>query len=69
MRFNEKRPMAMADQQHDHPVVSLAYFLISRAANEHRTVEQMKTPKWMMPKPHTNRNVLGHEAVRIREDR
>ena len=64
MRFNEKRPMAMADHQHDHPVVSLAYFLISHAANEHRTVEQMKTPKWMLPRKNEKRVVLGSEAIR-----
>ena len=69
MRFNEKRPMAMADHQHDHPVVALAYFLISHAANELRSPTEVHMPRWMVPKKTQSPFVLGTEAVRNREDR
>lgn len=67
MRMDPKRTMYMANHQHDHPVVALAYFLISHAANEHRNLEEIRLPKWRMPKrsKHT-RQVLGDEAVRNR---
>src|SRR3990167_572269 len=66
MRMNPKRTMFMADHQHDHPVVSLAYFLISHAANERRSPLELKTPRWMIPKRQHSRLILGNEAVRTR---
>lgn len=64
MRMDEKRTMYMANHQHDHPVVALAYFLISHAANEQRAPEEVRVPKWMIPKKSHTRWVLGDEAVR-----
>lgn len=67
MRFNEKRPMQMDDHRHDHPVVALAYFLISHAANERRDPHLIVPPRWMMPKPKKHdRFILGDESVRSR---
>lgn len=65
MRINPKRPMAMADHKHDHPVVSIAYFLISHASYEHKTLTQRIVPKWMRPKQ-IERLILGNEGVRHR---
>ena len=63
MKMDEKRTMYMANHQHDHPVVSLAYFLISHAANEHRNPEEILVPRWMVPKKSNSRFILGDEAV------
>lgn len=65
MRYDEKRPMAMANHKHDHPVVSLAYFLISQASNEQRSFEDRKVPKWMQPKS-TTHTYIGNDAIRTR---
>jgi len=62
-RFNSRRPLAMDDQKHDHPVVALAYFLISHAADESRTFVQKPIKPWMRPK-RDSRLVLGSESVR-----
>jgi hypothetical protein len=62
-RFNPKRPLAMADQKHDHPVVSIAYFLISHAADPRRTFEAQSVKKWLRPRK-TETNSLGHQNVR-----
>lgn len=62
-RYDEKRPLAMANQKHDHPVVALAYFLISHSSHEQRTAETKKMRRWLRPK-HVERLVLGHENVR-----
>lgn len=63
MRYNPKKPAAMADHKEDHAVVSLAYFLISHAADEMRPVEETKTRPWMVLK-HTKSLVLGSDQVR-----
>ena len=69
MRMDPKRTMYMANHVHDHPVVALAYFLISYAANEYRRPEEMRVPKWMVPKKSKHRRwTLGDEAVRRRDD-
>lgn len=64
-KYNPKKPEAMADNKHDHPVVSIAYFLISHASGEHREVVHKKLPKWMR---HTEENpwVLGQGNVRTK---
>lgn len=65
-QYNPKRPLAMADSAHDHPVVSIAYFLISHSSNEHKTYKASSTPRWMRPKT-SQRFVLGRESVRDRK--
>jgi hypothetical protein len=64
-RFNPKRPLAMADQKHDHPVVSIAYFLISHSADQRRPFAEPKTKPWLRPKK-SERYVLGSTNVRSR---
>lgn len=65
-RWDEKHPLRLADQAHDHPVVALAYFLISHSADEHRGLIQRTIPKWMRPKKTNSRFVLGDESVKHR---
>lgn len=62
-RFNPKRPLAMADQKHDHPVVALAYFLISHSADQKRAFAAPSAKPWMKPKK-ADRYVLGQNNVR-----
>lgn len=64
MRYNEKRPNAMADHKHDHAAVALAYFLISHASNEQRSFSQRVVPKWMRPKKPLTDWILGQSNVR-----
>jgi hypothetical protein len=64
--FDEKHPLRLADQKHDHPVVSLAYFLMSHSADEQRSFAKQHIPKWMRPKTGTNRFILGSEGVKDR---
>lgn len=64
-KVNPKRPLAMADQAHDHPVVALAYFLISHASIEQRQAAQRKLRPWMKPKD-TSRWTLGAEGIKKR---
>jgi hypothetical protein len=64
--FDEKHPLRLADQAHDHPVVSLAYFLMSHSADEQRSFTQRIIPKWMRPHKSEKRLVLGSESVRDR---
>lgn len=61
-RYNPRKPMSMADHKHDHPVVALAYFLISHAANERHGIKQRKTKPWMIPKVGLKK-ALGHDNV------
>lgn len=63
-RYNPKHPMAMADQKNDHPVVTLAYFLMSHSSEERHAIPSLtKAKKWMRPKP-GERHVLGADGVR-----
>ena len=65
MRCDPKKPMRMADHRHDHPVVTLAYFLISYSSNERHSAVQRSLPKWMRPKKtNADRWVLGQHNVR-----
>lgn len=64
-KVNPKRPQAMADQAHDHPIVALAYFLISHASIEQRHAKEKALKPWMRPKTES-RWTLGAENVRKR---
>jgi hypothetical protein len=66
--FDEKHPLRLADQAHDHPVVALAYFLISHSADEHKTLLQRTIPKWLRPKKPSSdsRFILGDESIKRR---
>ncbi len=64
-RFNPKKPLALADQAHDHPVVALAYFLISHASVEKHSAKQRDIKPWMRPKVEP-KFILGNDAVRVK---
>ena len=65
-RYDPKRPMFMADNKHDHPVVALSYFLTNFAADEHRHPAVAKKPhKWQRHNP-DDRWVLGRYNTRNR---
>jgi len=64
--FDEKHPLRLANQAHDHPVVALAYFLISHSADQAKTPYQRRIRKWMEPKESNSRFVLGDESVRTK---
>lgn len=67
MRYNPKKPLALADHKHDHPCVSLAYFLISQASYERRSFTQRIIRPWMKPKKSDSKLwVLGNESVKDR---
>lgn len=63
MRMNPKKVMAMADHKHDHPVVTLAYFLMSQNSNEFHQYNPQSIPRWLRPK-REEKSVLGNENVR-----
>lgn len=66
-RYDEKHPLRLANQAHDHPVVAIAYFLFSHDADESRTFEERAIPKWLRPKSNSNKRfVLGDESVNAR---
>jgi hypothetical protein len=66
-RWDEKHPLRLADQRNDHPVVSIAYFLLSHSSEEQRSFESRILPKWMRPrKTDSKRWVLGSANVRER---
>ena len=62
-RYDVKKPLALANQKHDHPVVSLAYFLNSHSAEHRRALKDIEIKPWMKPKKGSN-NVLGYSNVR-----
>jgi hypothetical protein len=65
MHFDEKHPLKLADHVHDHPVVALAYFLMSHSADEQKSFTYRILPKWMRPrKQDTSKWILGNESVR-----
>lgn len=64
-RFDEKKPLHLANQAHDHPVVAVSYFLISHSADERRNFIDRLIKPWMRPKK-SERFVLGNESVRDR---
>lgn len=64
MRYDPKRPLAMADHKQDHATVALAYFLISSGSMEHKKIQSGPQIKpWMRDKKST-RHILGSESVR-----
>lgn len=46
-RYNPKKPMSMADNKHDHPVVAMSYFLTNFAADERRPLVKRQVKPWM----------------------
>lgn len=62
-RSNPKRPLALGDHDNDHPVVTLAYFLISHSSLDRGTFVQRVLPRWMQPR-RSPRTILGSEGVR-----
>ena len=63
MRYDPKHPLRLADHNHDHATVALAYFLISSGSMEHREMfVPAKIKKWLKPK--IDRFILGNESVR-----
>lgn len=65
-KFNPKKPLALADQAHDHPVVALSYFLISYASLERRQLKLKPVKPWMKPKTTESGWVLGNDGVRVK---
>lgn len=65
MRYDEKRPLAMANHKHDHYPIALAYFLISGCANSFTPYKEQSVPRWMIRK-HPSVVHLGHDSVRRR---
>jgi (2Fe-2S) ferredoxin len=64
-RYDPKHPLRMADHKDDHACVTLAYFLISSGAMEHKTKSTASLPKWMQPKKSDDKyRYLGWENVR-----
>lgn len=63
-RFDPKRSLSMANHKHDHPVVALAYFLISQGSHEKRPMLQRVIKPWMRPKKRVTNDTLGHYNVR-----
>lgn len=65
MRYDPKRPMALANHTQDHAVVTLAYFLISYGSGNNRdiTSQSSQLRPWMKPKV-SDRYVLGNDQVR-----
>jgi hypothetical protein len=65
-RFDPKHPLRLADHPDDHAAVTVAYFMISSGAIEHRQLfTPSKQKKWMVPKG-DDRWVLGQESVRVK---
>lgn len=63
-RYNPKNPLALADHKDDHPVVSLAYFLISLGSSEQRTYTERAVKPWLRPRTTAKPFVLGNDSVR-----
>jgi hypothetical protein len=62
--FDEKHPLRLADQTHDHPVVSLAYFLMSHSADEQKTFAERVVPRWMRPRKQDSKQwILGNDHL------
>lgn len=63
MRYNPKRPLALADHKHDHPVVALAYFLISQSSLDRRDLKQVSVRPWMRSNKE-DQWILGNHRIR-----
>jgi hypothetical protein len=64
-RYDEHNPAKLADHKHDHPVVALAYFLLSYIP-ETAPPPINRIPQWLKELRSTSRNTLGNESVRRR---
>jgi hypothetical protein len=67
MRYDEKRPKAMADNRDDHWVIAACYYLMSHSADLRQDYASPSRDKpWMLPK--SNKNfILGSDQVRGRD--
>lgn len=64
-RWDEKHPLRLADQANDHPVVAMAYFLLSYSSAEERNYTFKPIPRWMKPHPSQKKSwILGNDQVR-----
>ncbi len=63
-RYDQKKPLFLADSSDDHGVVALAYFLISGASSETRPFGPMPQVKPWMKHKAKERWVLGKENVK-----
>ena len=63
MKFDPKHIEKMDDHKHDHPVVALAYFLMSRSSDKMISHEEKKVPKWMKTKAE-RQYYLGQQNIR-----
>ncbi len=62
MQVDEKNPSALADHKHDHPIVTMAYFLMNYMPDTAPPLVH-RTYKWMRPKSGA-RQVIGRNNVR-----
>lgn len=68
MRFDPKRPKAMADHKDDHYVVAACYYLMSHSADlRGEYTQQAKPRRWMVEKS-SDKFVLGRDNVRDAAD-
>lgn len=68
MRYDEKRPKAMADHRDDHWVIAACYYLMSHSSDSRAQMPSLsQMPKWMQPK-NTPKFALGHDQVREKKD-
>lgn len=52
MRYDIKRPMAMADHKEDHAVVACCYYIMSHSSDPRQSIQGGSTLRpWMRPKP------------------
>lgn len=63
-RFNPKRPLALADHTHDHPTITLAYYLMSASSEARRAGPPATQVKPWMKDKNSGRLILGRESVR-----
>jgi hypothetical protein len=57
MKWSERNPNAMAEHKHDHPVVTLAYFLMSAIPESMASIAPTRVRAWMLPKAAARKRV------------
>lgn len=63
MRYDDKKPKAMADHRHDHAVVACCYYLLSHSSDPRQSMPSFSNiPKWMQKK--VKQLVIGSDNVR-----
>lgn len=68
MRYDQKRPKAMADHKDDHSVVACCYYLMSHSADpRNNSYTPMGNRPWMKPKA-DKRFLLGSDNIRDGRD-